>query len=425
MKPMKERTMSTSESDGALVVVDALPVKLQAARTVITYRLPFLADTLWRMRFSPKAIRTFSVDMWGRALYDPEVVEACPVDEIVGAVYHEVTHLLRDHPRRGASLIKSIQELFPNVDTRYLVNIGMDLEIHQKEFLDLFKMPNMIDIATPDKIGFPQGKMMEEYIEMLLALPQKKISCGGKDKDQPAVGQGRCGSCATGEQEAWEDGPPTESEDGIQPEDLDLLRQQAAEHIARMKGAGTVPSDWVRWAETLLNPQVPWQRVLPSAIRSAVAVAAGAQDYSYRRMSRRTNKIILPSLRRKIPKVCVVLDTSGSMRTEDLSAILAETYGILMATGSSVIVFATDAEVHTKQTVLRAQEIRLVGGGGTDMGKGIAAAEKEKPDVIIVLTDGYTPWPARAPKAGVIVCLVGEAEITSVPSWARVVQVRK
>ena len=44
--------------------------------------------------------------------------------------------------------------------------------------------------------------------------------------------------------------------------------------------------------------------------------------------------------------------------------------------------------------------IRLEGGGGTDMGAGLdaAAALRPRPDLIIVLTDGFTPWrPAPPP----------------------------
>jgi len=62
-------------------------------------------------------------------------------------------------------------------------------------------------------------------------------------------------------------------------------------------------------------------------------------------------------------------------------------------------VLCCDAAVHGGvQRVSKALDVELAGGGGTDMGVGIAAAQKLQSKVIIVLTDGYTPWPAEPPR---------------------------
>lgn len=46
-----------------------------------------------------------------------------------------------------------------------------------------------------------------------------------------------------------------------------------------------------------------------------------------------------------------------------------------------------------------------------------AAALKPRPDLVIVMTDGYTPWPAQAPKhQRVVVGLLDERG--EVPDWA-------
>lgn len=63
------------------------------------------------------------------------------------------------------------------------------------------------------------------------------------------------------------------------------------------------------------------------------------------------------------------------------------------------------------------------------MGAGIeaAAALKPRPSVVIVLTDGYTPWPEQPPPGvRVVVGLLSQGgEAWSAPQWARVVQIEE
>jgi hypothetical protein len=81
------------------------------------------------------------------------------------------------------------------------------------------------------------------------------------------------------------------------------------------------------------------------------------------------------------------------------------------------------------RTLLAAELCRAVadraGGGGTDMGAGITAAYalRPRPAIAVVLTDGYTPWPDRAPKGmRVVVALLGDSS-PEAPAWARAVRV--
>ena len=71
----------------------------------------------------------------------------------------------------------------------------------------------------------------------------------------------------------------------------------------------------------------------------------------------------------------------------------------------------------------------VYGRGGTDMRAGIAAAIelRPRPTVIVVVTDGYTPWSEDKPKVPVVICIVGRGDLQSVveqaPEWATVVTV--
>jgi predicted metal-dependent peptidase len=91
--------------------------------------------------------------------------------------------------------------------------------------------------------------------------------------------------------------------------------------------------------------------------------------------------------------------------------------------GEQVTVLACDAAVSTVQRVRRAADTRLGGGGGTDMRAGIDAASRlrPRPDVLVVLTDGYTPWPEHPPAGMAVVAALLHRAGTSAPPtppWA-------
>ena len=106
---------------------------------------------------------------------------------------------------------------------------------------------------------------------------------------------------------------------------------------------------------------------------------------------------------------------------------LAEVEGLLRALGLArqVRVLACDTAVAATQRVSSARQVQLVGGGGTDMGAGIAAAAalRPRPAITVVLTDGYTPWPSSPPKGmRVVVGLLG-GQAPDAPPWARWVRI--
>jgi predicted metal-dependent peptidase len=140
--------------------------------------------------------------------------------------------------------------------------------------------------------------------------------------------------------------------------------------------------------------------------------------------------VVLPTLFRPVPDVAIVCDSSGSMHERLLARALAEVEAVLARAGlrqNRVRVLAVDATVQAVRRVSRAADVELAGGGGTDMGAGIsaAAALRPRPTVVIVLTDGYTPWPDEPPPGvRVVVGLLAEGAEAAEwppPSWARTI----
>jgi predicted metal-dependent peptidase len=171
--------------------------------------------------------------------------------------------------------------------------------------------------------------------------------------------------------------------------------------------------------------------VLAGAVRDALGWADGAVDYTYRRPSRRSTAlpgVVLPRLARPTPRVAVIVDTSGSMDQAQLAAALGEIGGVLRAVGvrgARLAVLACDADVQAVRRVSTVAEVELAGGGGTDLRVGIRAALEVPvpPKVLVVLTDGHTPWPDAPPPCRLIAGLIG-SRTGEPPAWVETVRIR-
>jgi predicted metal-dependent peptidase len=395
--------------------------KLAAARVWAVSRQPYLARALFACVVKPAPGEgTIAVDRDWRLRVDPALLADFDPAELGRLLIHLCGHLIRDHAGRAEA--GNVTE----ANGRARWNRCADAEINDDLEVDGCRPAAAPDL--PADLGAVAGLLAEAYYRVAADGP-RKWDCGS--------GADACDRPGDGPQESSSDGPV----DGLSRPAGDLLRLSVAADIQRQHGTepGTVPAGWLRWAETVLPSRIDWRRVLAAEIRSAVSLAAGAVDYSYRRPSRRGRAVpgvVLPTMRRPVPEVAVVCDTSGSMHEGLLAAALAEIDGILGRAGlraDGVRVLAVDTAVHTLRRVRRAGQVQLAGGGGTDMGAGIAAAAalRPRPSTVIVLTDGYTPWPERPPPGvRVVVGLLWGgprgagpygAGAGAVPGWARLV----
>ena len=386
-------------------------INTAAARLWATDRFPYLATGLFGAEVVVAAgSGTVSVDENWRMRADPELIAGWSAAQLGSVLVHHVCHLLRTHGERAQALGVSSH------DARRWVQAA-DAEINDDLIpagLDLPGQP-----VLPRDLGAQDGLLAEQYFAASTTdrSAQKTGEAAGDWLD--------CGSGADGVPRPG-DGPP-----GLPAWQAELLRRQVAQDVlAHSKLAGTVPGGLLRWAQEILSPKVNWRTLLAAELRRAVAEVSGAVDYSYRRPSRRAavaGNVVLPALRRPVPEVAVVCDTSGSMTEDLLAEALAEVEGLMRALGMArqVRVLACDTAVGPAQRVNSARQVQLVGGGGTNMGTGIAAAAalRPRPAVTVVLTDGYTPWPSRAPKGTrVVVGLLGPGA-PDAPPWARSVRV--
>ena len=387
--------------------------KISAARLWATERLPYLASAVFAAPVLPtEGSRTVAADPHWRIQADPELIDQLGVDELGQLLLHLVSHLLRDHADRAHRL--GVTDGSPAESW----NRAADAEINDD--LAPWGLCPTVAPDLPGDLGKPAGQLAETYYH---------------DAQPPR--QWDCGSACDGRARWWDDpagpGHPPDGPPCLSPEHAALLRLTVAAAIqqAAAQLPGTVPGGWLRWAERVLPSRIDWRRLLAAEVRHGLASIAGAVDYTYRRPSRRARvvpRVVLPSLHRPVPDVAIVCDTSGSMHEQLLGRALSEIEAILKKAGlrqTQVRVLAVDTAVHAVRRVSTAAQVQLLGGGGTDMGEGIQAATelRPKPSMIIVLTDGFTPWPEAPPKGTrVIVGLLAQAVGTATwkpPHWAR------
>jgi predicted metal-dependent peptidase len=404
---------------------DHLP-GLAAARLWAAARFPYLASGIFATQVTPApGSAAVTVDEQWRLRADPDVAAGWTAAQFGSVLVHHVCHLLREHADRARAA--GIRPEDAHEWTR-----AADAEINDDLIPAGLELPGRP--VLPHHLGADPGGLAEQYFHPGYA-PDDSGGHGsgdGADGDSGGTG-GDCGSGADGQPRAGDsrggDGPP--GPEGLSGWQASLLRRQVAAEILRHgREAGSVPAGLARWAGQTLAPVVNWRTLLAAELRRAVADRAGAADYSYRRPSRRAaavSGVVLPALRRPVPDVAVVCDTSGSMTSELLAMTLAEVEGLLRSLGVSrqLRVLACDAAAGPAQRVSSARKVELTGGGGTDMGAGIAAAAalRPRPSITVVLTDGFTPWPARPPKGTrVLIALLGD-QAPEAPAWARAVRV--
>ena len=119
------------------------------------------------------------------------------------------------------------------------------------------------------------------------------------------------------------------------------------------------------------------------------------------------------------PRVFAVIDTSGSITEQLLSAINREVARV--AREFEVIVAECDSKVHAIYPYREIKEVR--GRGGTNLQAPFAPeilSQVGEFSVLIYFTDGYGPAPPRAPRFPVIWCIVPGGIAPA--NWGRVIE---
>ncbi|WP_343951655.1 vWA domain-containing protein, partial [Nonomuraea longicatena] len=352
--------------------------RVAAARLWAAHRAPYLASAVFALNpvildAGPQApaadadFRAFPADTRWNLYVEPGIALATPVEELGWWMLHHVGHLVRGHAARSPARPGNTHAAGA-AEGRW--NQAADAEINDD--LEAAGLPGPAGVISPGELGLPVNRTAEEYAPMLEALAEEMGRGGGA----PAAAID-CGSAADGHPRPYENGG---TDEGLTELDRELLeRSLAAGMHERAAARSEVPAGWRRWAEERLRPSVDWRARLGALIRRGLSTTAGRVDFSYSRPSRRAGAytaIVPPSLVRPVPDTVLVIDTSGSVTDEALKRLLTEVGAIVDGVSGPrrLRALCCDVRPHPVQTVRRAADIELVGGGGTDLRAGLAAA---------------------------------------------------
>ena len=260
---------------------------------------------------------------------------------------------------------------------------------------------------------------------------------GGCEKCKPSGGLDSdidCGSIAHGNEGAADQIAKDGGVDGMSNADRDWAIRNAAEEIRQhQKTRGNVPGDLVQVAEVELGPRtVNWGREVQARIRSAAAKGRGTRRKFDRRARRNhADAHILPRKAKQTFNIAFLFDTSGSMGGKDINEMLTEIESATRMDGVELTVYECDAGIARKREgnivarEARSGKATVAGRGGTDMSKGMATVREDgNYDLIVIGTDGCTPWPETPYDEKCLAVITASGEM-SAPDWIKMIQVQK
>ncbi|MCE2647885.1 MAG: VWA-like domain-containing protein [Streptomycetaceae bacterium] len=408
-------------------------LRIMAAKIIAQSRWPYLSTLIFSLRIvETEDLPTLAVDAGWRMYYNPTFVLQQIPEVLATMVLHEALHCVSKHSARFEALGRE--------NTSHEIwNLSGDANINQ--MLDDAKMPwgefDPVRYESLAKYGVKGGMTTELTFFTMVKYFEDNPSKNPDHSD--------CGGVTGGSARGYEIPKSDMDNPSIKNDQQDVIRDRVAQDVikhAREKGVGSVPGELLRWANELLNPQIDWKRELAGMMRSSLATVLGRKDYTYARPSRRQSSMaihdpefILPSMRKPAPPtIAIIIDTSGSVQDKEITEFLSEVDGIASANGiaQGITVIPCDAQVGEIQKIRSISgiaDIKLGGGGGTDLRVGIAAAEslKPQPKIVIVLTDGYTPWPESIDPhiEKLIICCSVTESVSDAPSYAAVIDMTR
>jgi predicted metal-dependent peptidase len=411
--------------------------KLATARTKLILDRPFLGALVLRLPLvaaERKWCKTTATDA-RKLYYNAEFIESLSLAETEFMLAHEALHCGLAHFARRENRVKWRWDIACD----YAINPLLLGEGLTAPFGILYDR-GFADMTAEEIYPYLDKKMADQTIDQHVYDAEEDDGDQGEGKgDMPSKGdlstadgevtekgggsevKGKTGGRAESDSDAGGAKRPRPLS-GQQREDLSVQWQQRLAGAAQQAiQAGKLSDSLARLVDHLLQPSLPW-RMLLSRYLSYIA----RNDYNYMRPSnRRDGPAIYPSLRSTEVNIVVVVDTSGSISTAEISEFLSEINAIKGQLSARISLLACDAELAVDCPWIFEpwEEVslpeKLTGGGGTSF---IPAFEwlgqqDMQPDLLVYFTDAEGKFPEQEPAIDVLWLVKGK---NKVPFGARV-----
>lgn len=190
------------------------------------------------------------------------------------------------------------------------------------------------------------------------------------------------------------------------------------------KGFGNVPEFVKRMIRKMKEPTIDWKKRLNNFVQERIC------DYSFAPPDRRFSDtgFFLPDFNEKdfiSKEVLFMVDTSGSVKDDDLAVVYSEIRGAIeqfggKLTGKLGFFDADITEPLPFETISDLMKIIPYGGGGTDFTVIFDYIrdnyQNELPACIVIFTDGDGPYPSESETMGIpVLWMINNFEFT--PPW--------
>jgi predicted metal-dependent peptidase len=347
--------------------------------------------------------------------YHPELIDESDDESIMLILEHEGMHLLNKHLQRLIKIISTEVDEERKYAKMQVWNIASDCAVNEQ-----MGMPDKLKIAGieaepcfPKKFNLKPGNTSEYYyFELLKNKMDEKMmqqnKCGGVCKDMGENGEG-CKNCKKQPVTPDYHGGWCKCPNGGDPSAVSRQVEEYVREIVKdliknfSRKRGTLPGHIQEILDKFLKQgELPYYEIIRNLV---VGSRLSKFKKSFTRINRKRtylfslNKSGTPELSpfpgRKTDftfNICILIDTSGSMSSEDILEALSSIKSIIEKDKNC---FATVIECDTvigkeyKVRKLRDIQMNVSGRGGTTLLPGLERCRELHPDITLAFSDGY------------------------------------